>query len=57
METIMNIQGNNCLRVVLADGVIDIPQGSKVTINENGKTYIDGMPLEEYAKNRKNENE
>ena len=53
----MNIQGNNCLRVVLADGVIDIPQGSKVTINENGKTYIDGMPLEEYAKNRKNENE
>ena len=49
----MNIQGNNCLRVVLADGVIDIPQGAKVIINGNGKTFVDGMPLEEYAKQQK----
>lgn len=55
MATIMNIQNDNCLRVVLADGVIDIPKGAKVIINGNGKTFVDGIPLEEYAKNRKNE--
>lgn len=53
MKTIMNIQNDNCLRVVLADGVIDIPKGAKVIIDGNGKTFVDGMPLEEYAKQQK----
>lgn len=57
MATIMNIQGNNCTKIILADGAFDIPKGAKVTIDDNGKTYIDGMPLDEYVKNRRNETE
>lgn len=57
MATIMNIQGNNCTKIIIADGTFDIPKGTKVTIDENGKTYIDGMPLDEYVKNRRNETE
>ena len=57
MATIINIQGNNCTKIILADGAFDIPKGSKVIIDGNGKTFVDGMPLDEYVKNRRNETE
>lgn len=49
----MNIRGNNCLKVVLEDGAINIPAASQVVIDEDGKTYVDGMSLEEYVKKQR----
>lgn len=45
MDTKINITGNNCCEIVLQDGTINIPKGSHITIDENGRIDVDGIPL------------
>ena len=50
MDTTINVHNNQCTKVVLEDGAINIPSASQIVINGDGKILIDGMTIEEYLK-------
>lgn len=53
MKTEININDNNCCKIVLEDGgTVDVLANQQISIRD-GKTYIDGIPLNDYVKTKK----
>ena len=53
MKTKININGNNCCKIVLEDGTINIDKDKHVFIDGDMKITIDDIPLDEWVKSQK----
>ena len=53
MKTKININGNNCCKIVLEDGTINIDKDKHVFIDGDMKITIDDIPLDEWVKIQK----
>ena len=51
-QTTINIHKNKCCKIVLDEGTIDVLANHQICIRD-GITYIDGIPLNEYVKTKK----
>ena len=56
MKTKININGNNCCKIVLEDGTINIDKDKHVFIDGDWKITIDDIPLDEWVKSQKKYN-
>ena len=53
MKTKININGNNCCKIVLEDGIINIDKDKHVFIDGDMKITIYDIPLDEWVKIQK----
>lgn len=53
MKTKININNNNCCKIVLEDGTINIDKDKHVFIDGDMKITIDDIQLDEWAKIQK----
>lgn len=51
-QTTINIHKNKCCKIVLDEGTIDVLANQQISICD-GITYIDGIPLNDYVKTKK----
>ena len=56
MKTKININNNNCCKIVLEDGTINIDKDKHVFIDGDCKITIDDIPLDEWVKSHKKYN-
>lgn len=51
-QTTINIHKNKCCKIVFDEGTIDVLANQQISICD-GITYIDGIPLNDYVKTKK----